>query len=206
MERLGVEPSFMDRLVAANDAGYIPAMEALIDKEYMPKLRERNGNEKAEARKKLLIDLVRGKDRQMQGTTAEMEREAEEAIKNAEHGANGLVIVRVNGDRPAPVSDRLYRTDEKQNLVVVCSSAKVEKEVWFFGQGDICEEASTHFKAMMVERKAQDPDNKSNEYFSFGFGSGYGKKEGSGACMVVAEDPQDIIDYITTAESQRAAQ
>src|SRR5262249_1904348 len=122
LERLGVEPSLTDKLVAANDTGYIPAMVELLDSEYIPKLRELKvkkevdgqkhyepiSEEEVQARKQNLVDLVRAMDRKAQGVTKEMEDEAVEAIKHAVIRPDGITVVEVNGSNFAPVQDRLY--------------------------------------------------------------------------------------------------
>src|ERR1022692_4956202 len=75
LKLIGVTPSRMDLLIAANDAGYIPAMQ---------KMEATQGE----------IDTVRRMDRAAQGVTAEHEAEAEKALRNVEH-IGEMIVVRV---------------------------------------------------------------------------------------------------------------
>jgi hypothetical protein len=204
MERLGKKPGFVDKLVAANDTGYIPAMEKLLAEEY-PEL---NGDETSEEYKRAkeyeqqIISLVRAEDRKHQGVTAEMEAEAEEAIKHAEHGPNGLTIVRVNNEHSSQITDRLFRTGEKQNLVVVCSSDKEEKEVWFFGDGSVCKQIIDHFKPLKEQGLGKTP----KEYRTVANGANYGKEGESALCLVVATKPEEVTGFIEQLETQQTQQ
>ncbi|MDP2651796.1 MAG: hypothetical protein Q8O94_01535 [bacterium] len=173
MNRLGKPVRLVDEMIAANDSAYIPGMEAKME-EYRAELEERYGHEKFEKLKEKLINLIRCKDREMQGVTAEMEQQAEEAIAHAEHGPNGLVIVRLPHNKVSPVTDRLFSTwaDGKENLLVVCKD-----EVDYFGRGDICKEVKEKFSG-------------------WGGGKGYGDREKNGFCGVETSNPQEIIDFI----------
>ena len=87
---LGIE---MDKdknlqLVAANDTGYIPAMQELDATEDQ-------------------IKDIRHKDRKAQGVTEEEESSAELAIKQAEN-VHGLLCVESSSKRFSPIADRLY--------------------------------------------------------------------------------------------------
>lgn len=211
MERLGVEPSIIDKLIAANDAGYIPAMKKLLDEEYVPNLRARYGtgipsrelDEIVKTRTDNLVSLIRYWDRRQQGVTSQMETEAEEAIAKAEHRPSGVIVVRVKSDNFAPVQDRLFLTGENKNLVVVCSADTEEKEVWFFGPGDVCKDTADHFRPRKDERKRIDPADTSNEYHVVANGAGLGKKNENALCLVVARQPEEIISFIEHLEADR---
>lgn len=101
-------------LVAANDAGYIPAMEAL-------------GVTREE------IHRVRALDRSAQGITSEQEKIAIEAIENKEV-LGRLTVVRLEHSKCAPVTDRLYGAVDQ----LVIFSTDEEGEVNFFGDGKLC--------------------------------------------------------------------
>ena len=86
---LGIEPDRRLQLVAANDAGYIPAMQAL-------------GATDAE------IADIRCQDRAAQGVTEEDERLAEKSIVDNLTAYGDLLIVRSQTSRFSPICDRLY--------------------------------------------------------------------------------------------------
>ncbi|MCG6860683.1 MAG: hypothetical protein LJE70_05315, partial [Chromatiaceae bacterium] len=117
---LGLPPTRWTRhfdLVAANDRGYIPALTAL----------------KASPRE---IAEIRAADRHAQGVTAEEEAEAEQAARNLETDASGLLtIARLPHAHTATLTDRLH-TDlggpGYRNLLVLSPG-----EVNFFGDGQI---------------------------------------------------------------------
>lgn len=207
LEKLNIKTSLVNKLAAANDAGYIPAMNTVINEE-LSRLEARGVSpEKLDRTKKLLKvlkDGIRRKDREMQGVTEEMEVECEEAIKNMDLRDNGLVVVSITGDRYSPITDKLYDTWEngRQNLVVVCNSDKEEKEVWFSGRGDICKKVVEHFKAKKQERIATIPDEpeRSGQYHSFGGGQGLGNRDSDAQCLVVATNPEEVISFIEELE------
>ncbi len=181
MDRIGKPMGLVDEMIAANDSAYIPGMQAKME-EYRSQLVERYGEEKFEKLKKKLIDLIRRKDREMQGVTAQMEQAAEEAISNAEHGPNGLIIVRFPGTKPSPITDRLFVTGGKQNLCVVCKSDEHLKDVYYFGRGDICKEIKDTFSA--------------EKLIAWGGGTGYGKSDEIGFGGATIDDPEKIIHLI----------
>ena len=76
-------------LVAANDKGYIPAMEAM----------GASANE---------IIAIRAQDRSAQGVTTEDEAMAEDSIKNRLTQYGDLTIIRSNTSCFSPICDRLY--------------------------------------------------------------------------------------------------
>lgn len=216
MERMGLAPVLKDRLVGANDAGYIPAMRE-VTSDILSKLEKRlaevSGITEEEKQKRLegskrwldfMIDRVRREDRAAQGVTEEMEREAETAIENAEIDPDtGMVTVRITGDRCSPVTDRLFSKwpGGRQNLIVVASSGQDMQEVWFFGQGDQCVEISDHFLAKKVQKEA-DGTKVGNEYHSFSGGAGRGKKEADGMALVVVQDPEEVLSFIREIKSE----
>ncbi len=186
MNRLGKSVSLVDEMIAANDSAYIPGMEDKME-EYRAILEEKYGHEKFGRLKKKLVELIRKEDRRMQGVTNEMEQEAEEAIARAEHGPNGLVIVKFSGDKPSPITDRLFSSwpDGKQNLIVVCKSQDDTKDVYYFGSGDICKEVKEKF----------------GDIISWGGGTGYGHKDKMGFGGATTNNAQEIIDFIIERNS-----
>jgi hypothetical protein len=88
-EILGITPSWNIQLVAANDAGYIPAMQALgaTDEE---------------------IQKIRRQDRAAQGVTEEDELAAEQSIVKGLTRLNGMLVVRSHTSRFSAICDRLY--------------------------------------------------------------------------------------------------
>jgi hypothetical protein len=115
------EPTRWDELVAANDAGYIPAMLAISASE----------DEVAEICKA---------SRSISGITPEMEAEAEAVIEAAnahELARRGeLVIIRMAHSKCATITDRLFPLwkDGRENLLVLSEDGEAN----FFGRGDIC--------------------------------------------------------------------
>ena len=175
---LGRKTTIIDEMIAANDNGYIPGMESKMES-YREEFEKRYSVKKFEETKKKLIELIRKKDREMQGVTEEMEKEAEEAINNVENGPNGMVIVRINGSKPSPVTDRLFSTwlNGKQNLIVVCKSLEENKDVYYFGYGNICKEIK-------------------EKYSGWGGGTGYGQKDLVGFGGASVANPQEVINFI----------
>jgi hypothetical protein len=107
--------------VAANDRGWIPALQALglTDDE---------------------IDAVRRADREAQGITADEETAAERALALAETCGSALTIVRLPHNRTAPVMDRLAMTKGPEQNILVISQSGTEaeaSEVNFSGDGRI---------------------------------------------------------------------
>jgi len=111
-------------LVAANDAGYIPAMLAL--------------GATAEE-----VERVRALDRRAQGVTSAQEAEAERAVREAERGPDGLVVVRMAHSKCAPVCDRLFTSSPsgRENLLVLSENGEVN----YFGSGDVCADLKERF-------------------------------------------------------------
>lgn len=87
-EILGIKPGRHIQLVAANDAGYIPAMRAL------------NASKEE-------IAEIRKQDRAAQGVTEEDEKMAEIAVASADKSYPGLIVVKASRSRFSPIVDRL---------------------------------------------------------------------------------------------------
>lgn len=107
-EVLGVELTHYQKLVAANDKGYIPAMTTL-------------GASKEE------IDDIRRKDRIAQGVTAEDEMLAERAIDENIHIYKGIIIVKAFTSHFSTICDRLF---PYRRLLIYTDSEWV-----FYGEG-----------------------------------------------------------------------
>jgi len=182
MERIGKDMSFVDELIAANDAGYIPAMEELFEK-HRERFEMRYGKEKYEKFKNKLIELIRSKDRQQQGVTEEDEKAAQEALKHAEKTASGTLVVRIPGDKWSAVQDRLFPSfpEGKPNVIIVCDTAKEAQQVYYFGRGDVCKALKEHFSAGS----------------SWGGGVGFGDRKGLGFGGVITKKPEEVIDFVT---------
>ena len=86
---MGVELTRYQQLVAANDKGYIPAMEAL--------------GASAEE-----IEDIRRKDREVQGVTDKDEFLAEKAIANCLRTHGDITLVQALSSHFSPICDRLY--------------------------------------------------------------------------------------------------
>ena len=107
-ELLGITPDRNIRLVAANDAGYIPAMEAM-------------GATKTE------IDAIRKQDRAAQGITEEDEQLAELSISEHIARYDGLIIVHAQTSKFSPICDRLF---PYQRLLIY-----TDAEWTYYGEG-----------------------------------------------------------------------
>lgn len=86
-EILGIALSDYQKLVAANDHGYIPAMKLAGASDYM-------------------IQEIRFLDRKAQGVTIEMEAVAERETKQVKHHA-GVLIIKTSLSKFSPITDRL---------------------------------------------------------------------------------------------------
>lgn len=105
---LGVELNRWQRLVAANDSGYIPAMEAL-------------GATNEE------VAAIRLADRAAQGVTEEDERLAEKSIEDNLLKLKNIWIVKSQTKRFSAICDRLYPC---QRLLIY-----TDREWMFYGDG-----------------------------------------------------------------------
>ncbi len=215
LERLGVEPNLIDKVIAANDSKYIGGMIELLDNEYKARfLEKRGGGEEAEARyakvRNRIINSVRAADRRAQGVTPIMEAEAEEAIKNMEELPNGMRVIRVNSIEMSPVTDRMYGTwgDGRENMVIVGASDQSEKEIWFFGRGDVVKSTMEHFRAKKQARIEADPNEppRRGRYHTVGGGPGLGHADMNARCLVVADSPEEVISFIQSEETRLASE
>lgn len=122
---IGVEPTRWDMLIAANDTGFIPAMEAMC------------------ATKKEIAQ-VRASDRSAQGITGEMEAEAERAIAEAET-FNRLTVVRMSHSKCATVTDRLHKSagGKGYDQLLIISG---DGETNFYGDGKLCQGLKEKFE------------------------------------------------------------
>lgn len=118
-ELLGVQPDKRMSLIAANDKGYIPAMEKL-------------GASKEE------INEIRTADRKAQGVTAEDEQLAEQAVNSRKTYGN-LTVVECTANKFSPVCDMLYPYGK---LMVYNDT-----ELMYYGEGadKVFEAAAAHF-------------------------------------------------------------
>ncbi|MBZ0199781.1 MAG: hypothetical protein K8H86_07935, partial [Ignavibacteriaceae bacterium] len=96
-ELLSIKLNRWQQLIAANDKGFIPAMERICATE----------NE---------IKKVRDTDRRVQGVTEEEEKLAEKSIEKNKKEINGIVIVKSLAEKFSPITDRMY--GKVQNLLV----------------------------------------------------------------------------------------
>lgn len=120
---IDVKPTRYDKLVAANDSGYIPGMQKI-------------GATQDE------INEIRLADRKAQGVTEEMEQAAEMALQKCSTFGD-LVVVQLGHTKCSPVTDRLFPTwpEGKENLLVICEDLSYGSplyEINYFGRGDIC--------------------------------------------------------------------
>ena len=121
-EILQVELTLMERFIAANDRGYIPAMEKL-------------GKELGLTNKELerIISTIRLREREIQGITKEQEAQAEEAIKKLGNLSEKRRYIEVDlpHSKTATITDRLYRLYDE--LLVVSGDGETN----FFGSTEI---------------------------------------------------------------------
>jgi len=107
-ELLGIKPDRHIQLVAANDAGYIPAMRAL------------NASKEE-------IAEIRKQDRAAQGVTEEDEKMAELSISEHSVRYEGLFIVHAQTSKFSPICDRLF---PYQRLLIY-----TDAEWTYYGEG-----------------------------------------------------------------------
>lgn len=105
---LGMDLNRRQRLIAANDSGYIPAMRALgaMDEE---------------------VTEIRRLDRAVQGVTEDDERLAEKSINENKNQYGSLVVVKSLTSKFSPICDRLY---PYESLLVY-----TDEEWMFYGKG-----------------------------------------------------------------------
>lgn len=114
LDLLGLEPTRYQRLVAANDCGYIPAMLSM--------------GATAEE-----VAAVRLADRSAQGITPEQEAEAERAL-GCREVINGVTVVRMSHSKTATIADRLFNPEEEQRLLILSGDGESN----FFGKKELC--------------------------------------------------------------------
>lgn len=169
---LGIEPTRKMLLIAANDSGYIPAMQKM-------------GASQEE------IDAIRRLDRKCQGITDEQEKEAERAIANKKT-QDGVTIVEMSHSKTATVADRLFDSCKPQNLLILSSDGEVN----YFGDGKLCEKLQG--KAVGTRPAPWDPSQTETVYDNFGGwvgGSGLGKENGS-AFWGGYPDHKAVTDFV----------
>ena len=118
---LGMELTLDELFVAANDKGYIPAMESL-------------GKELDISQEDLqeIIANIRMRDRQMQGVTVEQEFQAQEAVENLGDLTDKRdIIMNLPHSKTSTVTDRLY--GKYDNLLVLSGDGEIN----FFGITEI---------------------------------------------------------------------
>ncbi|MBI5729944.1 MAG: magnesium transporter CorA family protein [Ignavibacteriales bacterium] len=108
-ELLGIELNRWQKLIAANDKGYIPAMECMCAT-------------KDEIRR------VREADRKAQGVTEKDEKLADESIEKNKTIENGITVIKSKTDKFSAVTDRMY--GETNRLLIYTN-----KELSFYGNG-----------------------------------------------------------------------
>lgn len=96
-ELLGIELDRWQRLIAANDKGYIPAMQC-------------NCATKDE------IEKIREFDRKSQGVSEEDERLAEESIEKNRTEENGITIINSLAEKFSPITDKMF--GKTNNLLI----------------------------------------------------------------------------------------
>lgn len=113
---LGIERTRDIMLIAANDAGYIPAMirYGATDEE---------------------IARVRRRDRICQGITEAEEKEAIRALKENTEVVDGLTIVKMSHARTATIADRLFDINKQQNVLIFSDNGEVN----YYGDGKLCQ-------------------------------------------------------------------
>lgn len=96
-ELLDIELNRWQQLIAANDKGYIPAMQCICAT-------------------KEEIEKVRAFDRKAQGVTEEDERLAEESIKKNQTEENGITIIKAKTEKFSPIADKMF--GKTNNLLI----------------------------------------------------------------------------------------
>lgn len=111
---LGLEPNWRQRLIAANDSGYIPAMLQL-------------GATREE------IEQIRREDWKAQNISDELINEALTAYRNAQT-VNGVLVIDMEHFCFAPVTDSAFWVQKRQNILFKFH----EGRTLYFGPDDIC--------------------------------------------------------------------
>lgn len=122
-EILGVELTLDEKFIAANDKGFIPAME---------KLGEELGISKEDLQE--IISNIRMRDRFYQGISIEQEAEAEEAIKalgEIDGKQEYILVDNLPHSKTSTITDRLY--GKYENLLITSTDGETN----FYGTTEI---------------------------------------------------------------------
>ncbi len=127
-ELFGVKLDRWQRLVAANDKGYIPEMKKMCatDEE---------------------IEAIREADRKAQGVSEKEEKIAKSESQNLEY-KDGYVLVRTTLKKFSPLVDRIQKDYPKKLLVINPDT----KEITFYGNKNGIEKLIEHFKTAIEEK------------------------------------------------------
>ena len=121
-EILGVRMSLDQLFVAANDKGFIPAME---------KLGKELGMTEREIQ--MVVDNIRSREREAQGITIEQEAQAQEAVEKLGkiEGKKHYIEVELPHSKTATITDRLY--GKYDNLLIISGDGETN----FYGETEI---------------------------------------------------------------------
>ncbi len=125
-ELLKIKLNRRQQLIAANDKGFIPAMECMCAT-------------KAE------IKEIRAYDRKAQGVTEEDERLAEESIKENSSSENGITVIKSFTAKFSPITDRMYGNYKR--LIIYTDEQLVH---YGFGKQGLIEKYSEFIKLKKV--------------------------------------------------------
>lgn len=125
-ELLGIELNRWQKLIAANDKGYIPAMQQICAT-------------------KDEIDKVRMFDRKSQDVSEEDERLAEESIKKNITEENGIIVIKSLTNKFSPIADRMFGMTN--NLLVYNDEA-----LTYYGERKV--QIVKDFEQLIKEEKA----------------------------------------------------
>ena len=129
-EILKVELTLDEKFVAANDKGYIPAMEKLAEELGL-------SNEDAQA----IIDNIRIRDRQMQGVTLEQEAQAALAVERLGEIKEKRPYIQMDlpHSKTSTVTDRLY--GKYDNLLITSADGETN----FYGTTEVINALNEQF-------------------------------------------------------------
>ena len=152
---IGHELSFHEKLIAANDKGFYPAMEDLLDKHY-PQMSEHE--------KMNVMQEIRRKDREAQGVCKKDEDYAEHIYRDKKFERIGFFIfVEVQADVAfSPIVDRFWPYDR----LVVYNLAVSNTELCYYGK-----DAAKVLD--LVVGKFKDVSNGTMQFYSGGGENGY---------------------------------
>ncbi len=141
-ELLNVELNHWQKLVAANDRGYIPGLELLCaTKEEIKKIREA--------------------DKKAQGVTEEDEAKAKESIEKHKETAGDVVIVKSLTNKFSPITDLMYG---KADQLIIYNDTSLNY------YGPIPKELIPHYANQIEAGKAYYGGNSSNGFFGLAKG------------------------------------